>query len=110
MHESHDNSTCTDDGKSRSLARRLGGIGLTLSIFGVIGLIAGPWLSTVFGQGSPTLIAFVVLSLLACAFGLIAGLIGLFFPPRRIAIWAALIGFYGSMHIPTFVTMFMLRK
>jgi hypothetical protein len=81
-----------------------------LSICGIAGLVAGPWLSAILAPGSLALISFVVLSLVSCVFGLIAGLSGLFFPPRRLAIWAALVGFYGSMHIPTFVAMFVLRK
>ena len=110
MLEGRDRLPDTDDSKRRNWAKRLGGNGLALSILGVAGLIAGPWLSTVFGPGSPTLITCIVLSFAACLSGLIAGLMGAFVPPRRMAVWAALIGFYGSMHIPTFVTMFMQRK
>ena len=94
---------------SRFPARLFGIVGLVLSVAGVAGLVSGPWLSTVLGQDSQLLHLSVVLSLSACAVGLAAGFIGMFFPPRRMATWAMLIGFYGSMHIPTFVTMYRLQ-
>ncbi|MDA7910201.1 hypothetical protein N9Z53_02100 [Mariniblastus sp.] len=89
------------------ISHSIGKIGFALSLMGVTGLLGG---MSLVGNGWEFGKIIVLLSLVLCPLGLISSFIGLFFPSRRLAIWGALVGLYGSLHVPTFVTTYMLLK
>ena len=89
------------------ISHSIGKIGFALSLMGVTGLLGG---MSLVGNGWEFGKIIVLLSLVLCPLGLISSFIGLFFPSRRLAIWGALVGLYGSLHVPTFVTKYMLLK
>lgn len=88
---------------ARAWRPNLATIAFNLSLLGVFGLLVVGWLSLIFEHGSIVVVVCMVLTMASSATGFILGLIAAYSPPRRLAIWAALIGFYGSMHIPTFL-------
>jgi hypothetical protein len=47
-------------------------------------------------------------SVLSCPIGLLLGVIAMYRPPRRSAVWAVAIGVLGSLYIPT-IWLFYLR-
>ena len=71
---------------------RVGNFGLALSLLGLVSMQL---------CSAPELIWLLQLVSLACPAGLIVGLIGVFRVPRWPARWAMLLGFLGSLYIPT---------
>jgi hypothetical protein len=78
------------DGSVR--VNRVGHIGFALSLLGVVGVclagfpvvgLQGMWL------------AFLSVP------GLVISLIGLFIPPRRLAVWGTVLGIVGVLYVPT---------
>ena len=79
---------------------RLGAIGFILSVCGIAGVIGCFVLTAQFGV-SVIFQLFIAISLALCAVGFVVSCVGVFSAPRRLAIWGALIGLYGSAHINT---------
>jgi hypothetical protein len=71
---------------------RVGNVALVLSAIGLISLF-------LFAMEPLTWLLRPV-SLL-CPIGLLLGLIALWRPPRRSAIWAIVLGLFGSLYLPT---------
>lgn len=81
---------------------RVGRVGFALSLLGVVGVcLAG--CPVVGRQG-------MWLALLSVP-GLVISLVGLFMPPRRFAVWGAVLGIAGGLYVPTIcLSLFVLGK
>ncbi len=82
-------------------ANRANCVGFCCSISGLGGMIGGLLLTAQFGV-SGVFHVLIAISLFSCAIGLAVSMAGIFFVPRRLAVWGALIGLLGSMNIQTF--------
>lgn len=108
MNEKHIDVSRTNNVSPRTLDMGWDGVSLSLSIYGAVGLIVGPLLLTVvLEQESLHLMILVFLASCASAAGLTGGLLNSITAPRRISIWAALIGFGGLTYLPTLIPTFM---
>ena len=84
----------------KTQTNRIGAIGFTCSVCGVAGALGGFVLTAQLGV-HVVFQLFIAMSLVLCAVGLVVSCAGVFFAPRRFAIWGVLIGLYGSAHINT---------
>lgn len=106
-YDSPNTSSPKSSSPKRNSQNNISSIALATSCLGLSGLITLPVVVRNFTASHVFMLYCMALSLIACALGFLLGLIGAIHPPRRLAIWAAIIGLYGSMHIPTFAITFM---
>lgn len=84
---------------------RIGKLGFVCSVSGLIGVFVLPSLGLHLGVN----IVFnflIAISLGSCAFGLLVSCIGVFFSPRRLAVWGIFAGLIGSSCINTFLMVY----